>query len=80
MSTPDNPTPEDLTAAPTTVLVNGEPHQITAGETVYSLVRSITSATRGIAVSMNGEVIPRSQWERAQAHGNIEIVTAAQGG
>lgn len=35
----------------------------------------------GVAVAVDGDVVPRSQWDRGLAEGqNIDILTAVQGG
>lgn len=49
---------------------------------VRELVETITEARRGVAVAVNGEVVPRSTWENtALAEGDsVEVLTAAQGG
>jgi len=58
------------------VTVNGKPRTLDGSPTVADLL------TRGVAVAVNGEVVPRSTWERATlADGDrIEILTAVQGG
>ena len=40
------------------------------------------AAPRGIAVAVNGEVVPRSAWEATglQPGDRVEVLTAAQGG
>ncbi|WP_026922435.1 sulfur carrier protein ThiS [Glycomyces arizonensis] len=36
---------------------------------------------RGTAVAVNGEVVPRSEWDRPLAEGDaVEVLTATQGG
>ncbi|MCY1137846.1 sulfur carrier protein ThiS [Actinoplanes sp. Pm04-4] len=49
---------------------------------VRELVETITEAQRGVAVAVNGEVVPRSTWAvTALAEGDsVEVLTAAQGG
>jgi sulfur carrier protein len=66
------------------VLVNGEPRELTTGTTVAAVVASIpgTPEGRGVAVALDGEVIPRGRWQETElidgAH--VEIVVAVQGG
>lgn len=62
------------------VMVNGKAYTPKAGETIAQLVASLNDSPRGIAVSKNDAVVPRSQWENTDVGGTIEIVTAAQGG
>lgn len=62
------------------VQLNGEPTDIN-GSTVADAVANLSRAERGIAVAVNGEVVPRSQWTRELHEGDrIEVLTATQGG
>jgi len=65
-----------------TVLVNGQP--LDAPSTVADAVAFAVAAPAraGIAVAVNGEVVPRSAWsDHALRDGDrVEILTAAQGG
>ncbi|MBO3732564.1 MULTISPECIES: sulfur carrier protein ThiS [Glycomyces] len=59
--------------------VNGEAREGIA--TITDAVAAVTSARRGIAVALNGEVVPRSEWDRPLADGDaVEVLTATQGG
>lgn len=62
--------------------VNGAPHDVTPGTTVADLVARWCTSPRGVAVAVNGEVVPRSTWGATPiAMGDtVEIVTAAAGG
>ena len=62
--------------------VNGEVRELPADVSVAMLVARLTAAPRGVAVAVNGEVVPRSTWETADlADGDrVEVLTAAQGG
>ena len=63
------------------IQVNGEPEEF-SGESVAQLLHRLLVDGRGIAVAMNGDVVPRSQWDHARVDdgASIEIVTAAAGG
>lgn len=63
------------------VQVNGTARQLPAGTTVAELVAALASA-QGVAVAVDGEVVPRSRWGEHRLAGGeqIEIVTAVQGG
>jgi sulfur carrier protein len=64
-----------------TIQVNGAAEPL--ADTLAALVASKTDASRrGIAVALNGKVVPRAQWaETALAPGDsVEIVQARQGG
>lgn len=64
------------------VIVNGEPRSIDAGTTVAGLVAACSRSTRGMAVAVNEEVVPRSTWGDVElgSDDRIELLTAAQGG
>jgi sulfur carrier protein len=49
---------------------------------VQALVERLTAARRGVAVAVNGTVVPRSTWAAVPlADGDrVEVLTAAQGG
>lgn len=63
------------------IRVNGEAETF-AEESVSQLLQRLHVDGRGIAVAMNGDVVPRSQWDDARIDdgATIEIVTAAAGG
>jgi len=49
---------------------------------VSDLLTHLDIAPRGIAVALNGAIIPRSEWTTTivPLEGSVEIVTAAAGG
>ncbi len=65
-------------------VVNGELRELDRGLTIQSLVESLESAAegRGVAVAMNGEVVPRGVWDETLVSegARVEIVAAVQGG
>jgi sulfur carrier protein len=65
-----------------TVHVNGTSRQVAAGTTVAAVVAELTSAGSGVAVAVNGEVLPRPSWARTPlaAADRLEVLTAVQGG
>jgi thiazole synthase len=69
---------------PMKVDLNGEQHELEEGATVADAVAASGTerAARGLAVAVNGEVIPRGEWERTtvRAGQKIEVVAAIQGG
>lgn len=72
-----------MTVQPTeSVSVNGEPRAIAPGTTVAALVATMTSATKGVAVAVNEDVVPRSAWPVTAlgAGDRVEVLTAVQGG
>jgi sulfur carrier protein len=65
------------------LLVNGSPAPLPSPATVAGLVAALPGAgPRGIAVAVNGEVVPRSAWNTTGLHpgDRVEVLTAAQGG
>ena len=65
-----------------TVEVNGEPRELADDATVADVVRSLIDVERGVAVALNGEVVPRSRWRETRlAEGQqVEVLRAVQGG
>jgi sulfur carrier protein len=64
-----------------TVRFNGEPLIAEAGS-VDALLTAQSVEARGVAVAINGHVIPRSEWRSTSVDDGdvIEVVTAAAGG
>lgn len=62
--------------------VNGESHSVPEGTTAAALVDTVGCGTRGVAVAINAEVVPRSTWADAllSAGDRVEILRAVQGG
>jgi len=62
--------------------VNGKPADVAPGTSVAELVRSMDAPDRGVAVAVDGEVVPRATWEATQVadEARVEIVMAVQGG
>jgi len=66
------------------ITLNGEPHELAEGTSVESLVQSLGAPGngRGVAVAVDGEVVPRGAWAATAlgAGARIEVVVAVQGG
>jgi sulfur carrier protein len=66
------------------IRVNGETEPLTDDTTLEGLIadKAGDTARRGIAVALNGSVVPRAAWPntRLQAGDDVEIVRARQGG
>ena len=62
--------------------VNGTSREVAGALSVGALVAELTGAQRGVAVAVNGEVVPRSTWATAGLRDGdrVEVLTAAQGG
>ena len=66
-----------------TIELNGEPVELEEPATVSTVVlRAGASDRRGVAVAVDGEVVPRSAWDDTNlSEGQrVEIVGAIQGG
>jgi sulfur carrier protein len=67
-----------------TVLLNGEPVAVDEGSTVATLLDTvgIERDARGIAVAVDGEVVPRATWAERELGPDacVEVLTAIQGG
>lgn len=62
-------------------VVNGTARTVPDGTRLSDVVASVATTQRGIAVAVNGEVVPRARWDDPLADdARIEIVTAVQGG
>jgi sulfur carrier protein len=66
------------------IFLNGNTHDEGAGESVASVLRllELSPDARGVAVAVDGEVVPRAGWETfAIPEGaHVEVLTAMQGG
>ncbi|WP_229073938.1 sulfur carrier protein ThiS [Actinoplanes sp. DH11] len=62
--------------------INGRDQSRSDNCTVATLVAELIAAQRGVAVAVNGTVVPRSSWTQVDlADGDrVEVLTAAQGG
>ena len=65
------------------VELNGEPAALPDGASVAAAIEaSGAAARRGVAVAVDGEVVPRSEWDATRLHEGekIEVLAAIQGG
>lgn len=64
------------------VIINGENRTVPAGQPLAELIARHTNAHSGVAVAVNGEVVPRTAWAGhvLEEGATIEILTAVQGG
>ncbi|MEV4760298.1 sulfur carrier protein ThiS [Micromonospora sp. NPDC049559] len=62
--------------------VNGVGRTLSDRATVAELVAAVTAQTRGVAVAVNGEVVPRAGWPATVLRDGdrVEVLTASQGG
>jgi sulfur carrier protein len=65
------------------MLVNGEQVEWGPGDlAVFMAERGYGTDSRGVAVAVNGEVVPRAQWQGTglEEQDRIELVEPVQGG
>jgi sulfur carrier protein len=66
------------------IVVNGQHSDVRAGETVAVVLArlGLEADARGVAVAVDGEVVPRAVWgSHAVPDGaRVEVLTAMQGG
>jgi sulfur carrier protein len=64
------------------LIVNGEPAAVETPITIAELLASIDAPPRGVAVAVDGAVVPRSGWPDHTLSGGerVEVLTAVQGG
>jgi sulfur carrier protein len=64
------------------VMVNGERREVGEEATVASLVEQLSASPRGVAVAIDGEVVPRARWAATSLPdgARVEVVAAIQGG
>jgi sulfur carrier protein len=64
------------------ITVNGAEHEAAEGSSVAGVVSSVTGRTGGVAVALNDQVVPRTDWNTTivREADRIEVLTAVQGG
>lgn len=64
------------------IVLNGEPRQVPENFTVAALVEQLQLAGKRLAVEINEEIVPRSEYGEMRLHGGdrVEIVHAIGGG
>jgi sulfur carrier protein len=64
------------------VTLNGEARELPERATVASLVEQLSAPPRGVAVAIDGEVVPRGEWAATTLPdgARVEVVAAIQGG
>lgn len=64
------------------LIVNGTGRTLPEGVTVAEVIRTVTDRERGLAVAVNGEVVPRGGWSASVLRDGdrVEVLSATQGG
>ena len=62
--------------------VNGAARDLDDGTTLAGMIEQLAGSTRGSAVVVDGEVVPRSEWPAytLRPGQTVELITAVQGG
>lgn len=76
--------PPSPSSASIRVTLNGEAQELAAPCTLAELLaaRGVGPERSGVAVALDGRVVPRAQWAHTPLSGGeqVEVVTARQGG
>ena len=72
------PTPSPTT----TITLNGRLTRVAAGVTLADLLAGLDAPPVGVALALDGEVVPRREWDHTKVGegARVEVVTALQGG
>ena len=64
------------------VWINGAEHQLAELADIRDVLRSLGAPSAGVAVAVDGEVVPRADWSGYRLRGDcrVEVLTAVQGG
>jgi sulfur carrier protein len=66
------------------IVLNGKSMEVRPGETVAAVLArlGLPTDTRGVAVAVDGEVVPRGRWEAftLAEDARVEVLGAMQGG
>ena len=64
------------------LIVNGEPQEQPDDANLADVVAALTRAPSGVAVALNGVVVPRGSWNNTTLadDDSVEVLTAVQGG
>lgn len=77
-STPD----KSISDSRLPIVVNGQPKEIAAATTLEALLRQLEIPSRGVAVEINGQIVPRARHaeHRLVTGDHLEIVSFIGGG
>jgi len=64
------------------VWINGEQRELADGASVRDALAVLGAPQNGVAVAVDGEVVPRAEWPSAELTdgARVEVLTAVQGG
>ena len=64
------------------IALNGARHSLDAGKNVEELIADLSLSGKAVAVAINREIVPRSQWSQRQLQtaDRVDVVRAIGGG
>ncbi len=64
------------------ILLNGSPMEFAHPEPVADFLTGLGAPATGVAIAVNGVIVPRSRWSEAMVDDGdtVEVLTAMQGG
>ena len=64
------------------IMINGAPQQVPEGADLSAALAVYGVAERGVAVAVDGDVVPRADWPGTAVRPGavVEVLTAVQGG
>jgi sulfur carrier protein len=64
------------------IKINGTETDAPTGASLASVVERVAPRSEGVAVALNGEVVPRAAWAATTVRDadSVEVLTAVQGG
>ncbi|PRW63574.1 sulfur carrier protein ThiS [Actinopolyspora mortivallis] len=65
-----------------TITINGQRHEVATDASLAEAMRVFGAPERGVAVAVDGAVVPRARWADTVLHeeATVEVLTAVQGG
>ncbi len=65
-----------------TITVNGQSWELAEGATLADVLQRLDAPSGGVAVALDGAVVPRASWPSAALRdgAQIDVITAVQGG
>lgn len=65
-----------------TIELNGASHQLATCKNVEELIADLSLSGKAVAVAINREIVPRSQWQQRQLQttDRVDVVRAIGGG
>ncbi|GLP95694.1 sulfur carrier protein ThiS [Paraferrimonas sedimenticola] len=70
-----------MTTPTLTITLNGQQHQVAEGSTLAQALALLERPLEQLAVSVNQQIVPKSQWQQAiEPNANIQVFHAIAGG